>query len=557
MVIIAMLSLGLITSIVSAVTNPSPPNPAGPIMFPYGDDVPGVPNAWNSSHTHDYILVFPPTHPKWNVSVMVANLTDVLTIAMSVKSLNTSTVNITAWYKGAGFTSLGFSIWTYAKYNGTAASLEGLTAGTMSAIQVGSAPVEMFIIECEGKAFTPISGTVVDIFYQYAGDIHNVKLLQGDCPYDHTVFLNQVIVITQPTAAFTFTPLVPYENDVVTFDNSSSSGGFDGVSLTNITDTQWDFGDGSAVVNFTNPTHSYTTAGSYNVNLTVFTDISPGADPSYIPYASVIHTVTVYATATGRAIDLFTDDWRYGDDGTTYPTTFTGVNPPFPSGSQVDSYSPQDLVYLYAKLTYNGEPICYKEVAFEIHGPPNQYQNITIYRQAVTNGSGIAKIYFRIPWADIPGHAEAITFGAWGAIAKASVANQEVEDVHWWLVHWIVDIVGEHLSPDPVNELSTLYIYVDVHNYALTPRNFTLAVTLYDELNVPVGYTTADLTNIPGGATWNLVVGIYVPEWAYVGVGTVYKDLFTKPPWVCGICFCPEQSDTVYIQGTDPHIPPF
>jgi hypothetical protein len=527
-------------------------------MYAEGPDSPLFPSYKNLSYP-----IFPVTHPRWNISIIVGNLSvtfglPISTIACSVKSLDPTKVIVRKAYKGADFAGYGFTTFLNASWNPTTGDLVSLTAAQTDGIMIDT-PIEIFKIEVEGLAFTG-SGVVVDIYKQEAYDIESIpnKVLTGDCPYDHTAYLLQVIQVIQPTAAFTFSPPSPYENDVVSFDATASAGGFDGNSSTNITAYQWDFGDLTPVANLTvNPTHSYTTAGAYNVNLTIFTDISGNPDPTYKQTASVVHTVMVFPKATGRAIDLFTDDWRYGDDATSYPTTFTGVNPPFASGSQVDSYSPQDLVCLYAKLTYNGEPISYKEVAFEIHGPSNVYQNISIYRQAMTNGSGIAEICFRIPWADIPNHAEAITFGAWGAIAKASVANQEVEDVHWWYVGWIVNIVSEHVSPNPVEELSWLNIYVDIHNYALSPRNFTLAVTLYDELGVPVGATTAALTNMPGGATWNLWVSIYVPEWAYVGIGTVYKDLFTRLPWVCGICYCPEQSESVIISPTDPHIPPF
>jgi len=255
-------------------------------------------------------------------------------------------------------------------------------------------------------------------------------------------------------------------------------------------------------------------------------------------------------TTDGRQIDLYTQDWRYPG----YHTDIIGLAPA-QSGSQVDTYSPQDLVCLCAKLTYNGEPICCKEVAFEVHGPANPYTNITLWRQTFTNGSGIAEICFRIPWADIPEHAENITFGTWWAVAKASVSNEEIGDSHWWLVRWIIDIESETVSPNSVYELGTVTVSVTVKNWALTPRNFTHTATLYDELGVPVGASYMDIQNAPPNLSVTCIVQIFVPEWAYVGIGHVYKNIFTKLPWLCGVCWCPEYSEIVVIKATDPHIP--
>jgi len=551
LIIVAMLSLGLVTFIARA----QPPG-TGPVLYAQGPDAPLFP----STKTLSYPF-FPAIHPVWNISIMVANLSatmglPVTTIAINVKSVDPTKVIVTNAYQGADFTAYGFNTFLNASWDPLLGDVQGLTAAQTTGVMI-STPIEIFKIQVEGKAFTGPAGVVVDIYDQYAADTDANTLISGDCPYDHTAYLLQVITVIQPTAAFTWLPGVIYPSDVVTFDATASAGGFDGNSITNITAYQWDFGDGSPVANLTaTPTHSYVLAGPYLVTLTIFTDISGSPDPAYVRTAAVSHLLVVYPKATGRDIDLFTDLWRYPGYG-PIPDNLIGLKPGAANGSQVESYSPQDLVCLYAKLTYNGEPICYKEVEFEIDGPWNSFQNITIYRQAMTNGSGIAEICFRIPWADIPQHAEAITFGYWSILAKASVANVEISDWHFFLVHWMVQITQETVSPNPVFELGTLTVTVYVFNYALTPRNFTYTATLYDELNVPVGSAYLCVTNAPPGASGPYSVTINIPEWAYVGVGTVYKNIFTNLPWLCGTCWSPEQSENVIISPTDPHIPPF
>jgi PKD repeat protein len=68
-----------------------------------------------------------------------------------------------------------------------------------------------------------------------------------------------------PIAVFSWTPTSPSTSDTVTFTDSSSDP--DGV----IVSWSWNFGDGQTA-NVKNPTHKFTNAGSYSVQLTVTDD---------------------------------------------------------------------------------------------------------------------------------------------------------------------------------------------------------------------------------------------------------------------------------------------
>jgi len=541
LIIVAMLSLSAVTFIARAA-----PPIMGPCMY-----------AEPATHAENFYPSWPGTNPKWNFSIMVSNLTNVLTLAFSAVSLNTSAAIITNYYDGPGFTALGLSE-TIGYWNATNGEIIDLTGYKTSKFNV-TTPLCIWYVEVEGLDFT-YPTVVIDVYAQYAAGA--LTVLSGDCPYDHTVTLTNEAPPppppTPPTANFTWTPATVYDGDTVNFDASASTGGYDGTSNTTITEYRWDWtNDGTFDYNNSGPTasHAYSPDGTYYVKLQVY---APNATNTYnatydgMNTDDLVRELLVYIKSTGRDIDLYTDDWRYPG----YSTIYTGEKPTYVNGDQVDSYSPQDLICLYAKLTYNGEPICYKEVAFEIHGPDNSYQNITIYRQTFTNGSGIAEICFRIPWPDV--HAEQIVFGPWSALAKASVANEIVFDSHWWWVHWIVEIISETVSPNPVYEKGTLTVNVTVKNWAMLPRNFTYTATLYDELQVPVGSAVLEVVNAPSGVSGPYSVQIYVPEWAYVGSGAiVYKDLFTKLPWLCGFCWSPEGHEHVTIKATDPHEPPF
>lgn len=353
---------------------------------------------------------------------------------------------------------------------------------------------------------------------------------------------------TSPTAAFTWSPPFPLEGTVATFDASGSSPGFDGNTTRPITEWRWDWNnDGTIDDTVLTPgtTHVFPLAGVYSVNLTVYAPKGVGADPGYVETDDIVKTVIVQAPAIGRGIDLFTQDTRYPG----YTTEYTGEGAP--GGSQVDSFAPQDIVILYANVTYNNEPVAHKLVVFKIRGPPNIYENISFYRTAFTDGTGIAWITFTIP---VPcDHYRERTFGEWTIEAKVSIVEEWVDDWHWFLVGWIVektvlslgDGIG-HWDLITFPELSTVYFKVTVKNIAMTPRNVTMTAVIYDELGVPIG-SNMWIRQVAAGTTVHNLVTIFIPEWAFIGWGNVYFNCYTKDPWKCGIPWCPENVKPIQI----------
>ncbi|HJH27295.1 MAG TPA: hypothetical protein C5S37_11150 [Methanophagales archaeon] len=125
-----------------------------------------------------------------------------------------------------------------------------------------------------------------------------------------------------PIASFTYSPRNPVVNETITF-NASSSYDPDG----NITNYEWDFGDGNNT-NTTEPiiTHSYVSAVTYNINLTVTDDGGAANSSSKLitvyeleenifdtgspinPYPSIMgnHTGTIKPNQTVIATKLYT-----------------------------------------------------------------------------------------------------------------------------------------------------------------------------------------------------------------------------------------------------------
>ena len=58
-------------------------------------------------------------------------------------------------------------------------------------------------------------------------------------------------------------------------------------------------------------------------------------------------------------------------------------------------YIPQELVLLYAYVTYQGAPVGNKEVVFTVIDP---HQNIISVMSALTNETGYASTQYRTPW---------------------------------------------------------------------------------------------------------------------------------------------------------------
>jgi len=126
-------------------------------------------------------------NPKWNFSLMVSDLTNVMTIAFNAISLNTSAAIITNYYQGPGFTALGLSE-AIGYWNATNGEIIDLTGYKTSKFNV-TTPLCIWYVEVEGLDFTDTS-VVIDIYTQYAAGV--LPLLTGDCPYDHTIYMTSI-----------------------------------------------------------------------------------------------------------------------------------------------------------------------------------------------------------------------------------------------------------------------------------------------------------------------------------------------------------------------------
>ena len=171
------------------------------------------------------------------------------------------------------------------------------------------------------------SGTGSPITYTYpTANTYNVTLTvinSAGC-IANTQFTNYIHVNAPPAAGFSASTSTTCTNSRISFFNATTS------TSTSFNST-WNFGDNSPLSNASNPTHSYTTPGTYSVSLKVV-DASGCSDS--ITYTNMITIVTgtaasftgpsaicqgQTATFTNTSTPGFTScSWDFGDNSTGY-----------------------------------------------------------------------------------------------------------------------------------------------------------------------------------------------------------------------------------------------
>jgi len=366
-----------------------------------------------------------------------------------------------------------------------------------------------------------------------------------------------------PNAVLTVAPSSGFEPLNVHLDGSGSTGGFNGTHMIPIDWYYFDYGDLSPVENSTTTAfdHIYA-AGTWTAILIVHAPVGGGVTEE----DTDTKVVKVFAVTGGANIDLFTQSYRnYKTVPYDHWTPYNGTGPFMPT----DAFAPQDLVHLYAKVTYGGDAVAHKLVAFEVRYPNG---TLVLIRTAMTNGSGIAEIDFRIP---APCEGPEHIFGTWFVYADVDVAEVKVFDNMTFLVGWIVDtqlgwskvddvwvfdwtLTDTYLnvSPDPVFKGDMLTVKDKAYTIAYVDVEATFVVTLYDIEHYPIGCTT--FVQVLPGRTYadgdiNVIdlpdTSMMIPMWAYVGVPAhCFMNAYTAIPSLCGLPYCPEEEVTFEIK---------
>jgi len=241
---------------------------------------------------------------------------------------------------------------------------------------------------------------------------------------------------------------------------------------------------------------------------------------------------------SGAVIDVFTQKIPSGK----------GIN------QSSDAFEPQELVVLYALVTYNEAPVANKLVGFQVNGPPNQFQSIRIVGSSVTNESGIAQFSFRIPWPSE--NPEKIVFGEWFVLATVEISQQVVVDTLTFRVGWIIKITNiatlyAELKPQTrFLRLDVIVFNLTVENIALTNRSSTITIDVQDAAGYPIIHS--ELTNLVLQPGENYVLSSsQIPITATIGLATVSAAAYTVPPESGGVLYSPAIASTFDIITRD------
>jgi PKD repeat protein len=348
---------------------------------------------------------------------------------------------------------------------------------------------------------------------------------------------------------------------VQTFDASTSLPGWNGTAYIAPTEYQYNFGDGSSIINTTASswTHTYTLAGTYTATVTVWA----WDNIKYNMSDTSTQTAIVFVRPVGCSIDLTSQDWRYIDP-TTIPTTDVGLG----SEEPCDAFRPGDLVQLFATVTYNGAPVSNQLVTFQVF---DNKKNNVLTATALSNCNGTAEWDFRIPWPSTNNIVvnnltqgsfvpfwNTSEFGIWHAVATWQCGSQQSEqppfektqnDTMSWTVSWgltIIDVTVSPLTavrgPATCGYGDTVTIKVNVENDYAEAIPGLLTGTILDNLLVPIyppAVWSGTFTNCSGTINTETLSGVPIPSYAYVGTAYAWVNLLTTWPSLAGTAFCP------------------
>ena len=320
-----------------------------------------------------------------------------------------------------------------------------------------------------------------------------------------------------PTAVISINNGTTYAfGSMVVLDGSSSTGGYDNQSCP-ITNFAWlvQYANGTALAAYSGPNVSFAANVTTYLNVTLIVtakDTAALPSPSYVntSYATVWINIQQMPHAQ---IDLFTNKG--------------GIGPNVSS----DAYGPQELVLMYANVTYNYASVADKEVTFTVLSPNGTTVAVQV---ASTNTTGIASASYRTPWLDNT------NFGTWTIIASVDISQVVVTDMTNFTYNYLITTNGITI-PSSVHRQSSMTVTVNIQSIENSTLWTTATITLYDEQNVPIDSYVAKNTNETAGPG-SFSTTFTIPSWAFVGTATAYVNILTNNPATGGVAYCPEKT---------------
>jgi hypothetical protein len=291
-----------------------------------------------------------------------------------------------------------------------------------------------------------------------------------------------------------------------------------------------------------------TVGGPIIVSLTVTT--ASTQNPAYVNQGTttiVIAPGILEPSDAGAKIDIY-----IVNNATTpeFPSSVFPYKSPTGQGvynSTVDSYAPQQIMNLAAKVTFNDAEVSDKLVTFIVKDVTTGLMKATFV--SYTNASGIAVAQYRLPNYN----SEVMEFGHYTISAKVEVVQNIRTDSMTFQYAYTLNIDNIDITP-LVARGTTQLVDVTISSTSLSIRDFTVVITIQDCNGVPVASYISNgcAANASSTVTIN-DFSLLIPTYAYAGAGaTVHVNLFTEDPLSApALPYCPEVSKTFTI-GTIP-----
>ena len=225
-------------------------------------------------------------------------------------------------------------------------------------------------------------------------------------------------------------------------------------------------------------------------------------------------------------IDLFTQRTPYNGRGVNVPS---------------DSFSPGEVVILFAFVTQSNVPLKGSLVTFSVKVP-----NGTSFSLASeTNSSGIATVNFTISsiWSEV--------HGEWFASAKVLINGRVFQDALTFKVDWIVKIISVRTINENLSSQTNFGINSDVgveialRSIAMTMRSTSIAIVIKDELDTVVGCREiSDFKVQPNESKVFLYSKLHISKnGTHIGKAQVIVSALTEE----GNAYCPSVSTDFFI----------
>jgi len=509
-----------------------------------------IPFAYASPTTYYFdpaLIVGPPPGigETFTVTIRVDEVPDLFMWVMDI-SWDPAIFDLVDYVEGNAIKASGSTIFTVGSI--TDGFIDDLTCGSLfgAEVSVPPNPTDLVSLTFEVEAIT--LGTYIDIPWAIW---LNIGGLENTPDVGRFYYELPPPPPTPPKAKFTPETCVMFEvGETITLDATTSTAGYDTLPAPGhscpITEYKWEIDlDCDGMIDLTlygeyiEDAFTCEAPGDVWITLTVTApDTEPDTHPDYVETDSETHTIHQVPVVLGPVIDVFT---QRGGEGTGFDPV-TGEPWPHPTGWS-DAFAPQEEVIVFAKVTYNDDPVQNKPVAFEVK---DETGGAVVYRVAFTNSEGIANITFRLIWECDKTFAD--NYEVWTIYASVSVSEEKVDDICKFRYGWLVQIEGIDVVPGTVHKCEWVTITVYLKNIAIKDITVFLTVVLYDDCGVPIGLdTVADLT-VPGEVLyWDPELTIHIPKWAFLGTGTIYVNVFTAPPQECGLPMCPEGTAIVIL----------